>query len=115
MATLTPPTRRALEDAWGVLRCVLLPVVAVLLACAVALPSGGCDGAGAEAPATEAEPLEGRFEWRAACLPSTYVLVDRETGVCYVARYKYGMCAMVGADGLPVTVDEIGGDADGDR
>ena len=104
----------ALEDAWAVLRCVLLPVSAVLIACAVALSSGGCDGAGAEAPATEAEPLEGRFEWHSTGVKSTYVLVDRETGVCYVARYKCGMCAMVGADGLPVTVDEIGGDTDAD-
>lgn len=111
---MTPPTRRALEDAWAVLRCALLPVSAVLLACAVALSPGGCDGAGAEARAADAEPLEGRFEWRAAGLSGTYVLVDRETGVCYVARYKYGMCAMVGADGLPVTVDEIGGDTDAD-
>lgn len=111
---MTPPTRMAFEGAWAVLRCVLLPVVAVLIACAVALSSGGCDGAGAEEPATEANPFEGRFELHEIGFDGTYVLVDRETGVCYVARYKGGVCVMVGADGLPATVDEIGGDTDAD-
>lgn len=111
---MTPPTRRALEDAWAVLRCVLLPVVAVLIACAVALSSGGCDGAGAEAQAVQDDAFAGRFEWHEIGFEGTYVLVDRETGVCYVARYKGGVCVMVGADGLPVTVDEIGGDTDAD-
>lgn len=106
--------RRALADVGYGIRCVLLPVVAVLIACAVALSSGGCDGAGAEEPATEANPFEGRFELHEIGLDGTYVLVDRETGICYVARYKGGVCVMVGADGLPVTVDEIGGDTDAD-
>lgn len=114
---MIPPTRRALEDAWAVIRCVLLPL-AVLLICVVTVMmlAGGCSSADVEAQEAEAEPFDGRFEWHMTGMSSTYVLVDHETGVCYLARKKGGMCVMVGADGEPVTVGEIGGtDGTSDR
>lgn len=92
----------------------LWQVVAIIGAVLVALFAGGCSGAGVEAQAVQDDALAGRFEWHEKGPRSTCVLVDRETGVCYVARYKYGMSVMVGADGEPVTVDEIGGDTDAD-
>ena len=107
-------TKRALSDVGFAVRC-LWPVAvgavmgAVALAVVVLL-TGGCSGAEAEAQAVQADDLVGRFEWHETGTTSTYVLVDRETGVCYVARYRCGLSVMVGADGEPVTVGEIGGD-----
>lgn len=107
--------RDALADVKFVVRC-LWPyvacgvVLAVVVLAVVVLLTGGCSGAEAVAQAAEGEPFEGRLEWHETGAKSTYVLVDRETGVCYVARYKCGMSVMVGADGEPVTVDEIGED-----
>lgn len=92
----------------------LWQVVAIIGAVLVALFAGGCSGAGVEAQAVQDDAFAGRLEWHETGLEGTYVLVDRETGVCYVARYKGGVCVMVGADGLPVTVDEIGGETDAD-
>lgn len=108
---MRPEARRALADVGYGIRC-LWPGILVLAIVALVVTIDACSGEGATAQAAQAEPLEGRFEWRAAGLPSTYVLVDRETGVCYVARYRCGMSVMVGADGEPVTVDEIGADDD---
>ena len=83
---------------------------------ALAVTLDACSGEVATARAAQDEPFEGRFEWHETGTTSTYVLVDRETGVCYVARYKCGLSVMVGADGEPVTVGEIGGsDGTSDR
>ena len=107
-------TKRALAD-WGfAVRCLWPAVAAVVALAVVALFAGACSGEVATARAAQDEPFEGRFEWHETGTTSTYVLVDRETGVCYVARYRCGMSVMVGADGGPVTVGEIGG-SDGDR
>lgn len=105
--------RDAIRDVAETTGC-LWQVIALIVAMIIALFAGGCSGAEAEAQAVRADAFEGRFEWHETGTTSTYVLVDRETGVCYVARYKCGMSVMVGADGEPVTVDEIGG-SDGDR
>ena len=107
-------TKRALADVGSAVRCLWpVGVGAVMGAVALAvvvLLTGGCSGEGAVAQVAGAEPFEGRFEWHETGLTRTYVLVDRETGVCYVARYKCGMSVMVDEGGEPVTVDEIGGD-----
>ena len=108
-------TKGALADVGFVVRC-LWPyvacgvVLAVVALAVVALLTGGCSGAEAVAQEAEGEPFEGRFEWHETGTTSTYVLVDRETGVCYVARYKCGLSVMVDEGGEPVTVGEIGGD-----
>lgn len=105
---MRPEARRALADVGYGIRC-LWPGILVLAIVALAVTLDACSGEVATARAAQDEPFEGRFEWHTTGAESTYVLVDRETGVCYVARYKCGMSVMVGADGEPVTVDEIGG------
>ena len=99
----------AIKDVAETTGC-LWQVIAIIGVVLVALLAGGCSGAGVEAQTVQDDALAGRFEWHETGLMSTYVLVDRETGVCYVARYKCGLSVMVDADGEPVTVDEIGGD-----
>lgn len=110
-----PETRRALADVGYGIRC-LWPGILVLAIVALVVTLDSCSGEGVTAQAAQDEPFESRFEWHPTGTTSTYVLVDRETGVCYVARYKCGMSVMVGADGEPVTVGEIGGsDGTSDR
>lgn len=106
--------RDALADIGFAIRCLWPAVVAAVALAIVALFAGGCSGADVEAQAVQDDAFAGRFEWHETGFEGTYVLVDRETVVCYVARYKCGLSVMVGADGEPVTVDEIGGDTDAD-
>ena len=110
-----PEARKALADVGYGIRC-LWPGILVLAIVALVVALDACSGEVATAQATRADAFEGRFEWHETGTTSTYVLVDRETGVCYVARYKCGLSVMVGADGGPVTVGEIGGsDGTSDR
>ena len=110
-----PEARRALADVGYGIRC-LWPGILVLAIVALVVTLDSCSGEVATARAAQDEPFEGRFEWHETGTTSTYVLVDRETGVCYVARYKCGLSVMVGADGEPVTVGEIeGSDGTSDR
>lgn len=107
--------RKALEDVGYGIRC-LWPGILVLAIVALVVTLNACSGEGATAQATRADAFEGRFEWYKTGTASTYVLVDRETGVCYVARDMCGLIVMVGSDGEPVTVGEIGGsDGTSDR
>ncbi len=106
---MKPETKKALADIGYGIRC-LWPGILVLAIVAVVVTLDSCSGEVAAAQGAHQEPFEGRFEWHETGTTSTYVLVDRETGVCYVARHKCGLSVMVDEGGEPVTVDEIGGD-----
>lgn len=107
--------RKALADVGYGIRC-LWPGILALAIVALVVTLDACSGEVVTARAAQDEPFDGRFEWHETGTTSTYVLVDRETGVCYVARYRCGLSVMVGADGEPVTVGEIGGsDGTSDR
>lgn len=91
-------------------------VVAFLLGAAfglLMLALTGCDaGSGSTWPdSDEFEHIEtgaDRFSAHDTNLGYWGVVVDHETGVQYLYRYKYGLCPLLDADGTPLLVLEAG-------
>ena len=87
---------------------------AVALALVLALASmAGCSTGDASTwpESTELSTLESgqdRFSAHGTNLDGWSVLVDHETGVQYLYRYKCGLCPLLDADGTPLRVLEAG-------
>ena len=90
-----------------------LAAVQVALVAGLSLALAGCSAGESEptwpdsAEFSTIETGADRFSWHRAG-PYAYVVVDRQTGCQYLARYRYGMTQLTDADGSPLLVAEAG-------
>ena len=86
----------------------------VAWAVVMALALAGCSAGEPESTwpeSTEFSTLEtgqDRFSAHDTNLGYWEVIVDHETGVQYLCRYKYGLCPLLDVDGTPLLVLEAG-------